>query len=279
MERGINGGLNMALPLIPVLIVAGRVALAVVRPAARIAVRSAIVSVKVVPVVTRPVVQFTRAAITGNARQIALDKYGTSIINIGVATRAGMQTNRLAGLAAYSAAMRLPRFLLRTAIRDGIVTPLYSPVYQAYAIARGGRALRGATSVVERAADKVILLPARKLQPFGLAPTLRGDLMSAGRIYLYAQAADQIAGLRTRAEKLDVYGKWMMQRTAELQLRARTIIDTHLPPAATTPTIVPPVEPASITPAVVVPTPSIPAQKIPPRIHIVPQVNRPRRRN
>lgn len=232
--------------------------------------------VKAAPVVTRPIREFSRAAITGAPRAVPLGQGGGTVTTIYASTRIGMQANALAKATGYAAVTRLPRatvkavkFVVRSGIRDEIITPYVSPVVHLYGGLRNARNFRGVSTVVERYADKFVGASVKGLNKFGLAPTLRSDLFSVGRIFLFGGIYAGIQNARGALDDVEQYAKKVANDYEGLKGQLAARVNGMVPVQYPEPVPIPNAAPVVVQdkPPVVLPPAPFPRPAQPPVIH------------
>lgn len=160
--------------------------------------------IKAAPIVTRPIREFSRAAITGGPRAVPLGQGGGTVTTIYASTRAGIQVNHALKATSYAAVMKSPRLALgaakmggRIAFKDVFINPVYGPATRAFGHLTLRRVQRGVSTGLEKYVDRMILGTNKILQKYGVAPTTRGDAASIARYAIYAgiyEGINRIAG-------------------------------------------------------------------------------------
>jgi len=237
------------------------------------------------PQVLKPIYEGGRAFVMKAPRRAALGNNGGYVSTIYPSTRIGLQLRRGIESTAYAALIRTPkasaaigRRAITWAIRDTVITPLSAVIYRPYAFFRGERYMRGATSLFERYADKIIIYPVKVLQRFGLAPTMTSDIFSATRLIIYGGIYAATDRGRRTLDRVDSYVSSLATQYQGYSSRIRSSLPTAIPVDVQNPTVRP-IDPVLVAPAppppVIVPNvPAAPAQ--PPQI-ITPQIGRRRR--
>jgi len=143
----------------------------------------------VVRTVTQPPRDFVRGLYRTEPKYIPFGgaSSGMRIQNRTASFTAGRQVKYLAGKATRFTLGTVPKggvatakYLIRSTVRDTL-SPAYAATH-AYQLMRVQRLARGRTTGFERNADKFLSSAGRRLDRFGLAPTLTGTLASGARI-------------------------------------------------------------------------------------------------
>lgn len=228
-------------------------------------------AVETAPVIIRPARDFTVGFVKQAPRQVAIGGLaeGTTA-TVSVALRAGIQTRYLAGLAVNTAVVKAPavgvrviKYVGQEAVRDTVISPIYTPflvTYRAFTLAARNRGYVGA---VERALEPTVLSLNRRLHVAGLAPTLGGFTGSAIRSALgYSlyigidKVGDKIDEIHATARRyLDSAEKSLDERGVS---RPSGTSPTYLPSASDggVPVVPPPVPALPAVPAAPAPVPA-----------------------
>jgi len=221
-------------------------------------------SAVVVRAVARPTADFTRGALTGAPKWIPIaGAQGARQTTVGVFTRAGIQT-RYIGIAAVRygvfrtpmTTVRAVKYVIRTTIRDSMVG-YYGGVH-VYRAFRSERVLRGASTLVERAADRYLSVSGRLLHRVGLAPSLPLTVTSGVRIATIYGLSEGIDYTRLRLQSAEQYLHQISLQYQSITERGPVVIPGTVPQAPPAPPVhtAPAVTPAATTPPVFVPTPA-----------------------
>jgi hypothetical protein len=139
--------------------------------------------------VVQPSKDLAQGIFRGKPRYIRLNESGATTADITPFVRAGMQTRYLAAEGSKLAFFKTPKvfygtakYLVRSAVRDNVISPFYSGFYRVFETTKIFSRSRGYIPAWEKAGDKIFLTTNRYLNQVGLAPTLRGDIGSAVRI-------------------------------------------------------------------------------------------------
>jgi len=201
-------------------------------------------SVRGAPIIFRPAAQFARAAVTGTPKYIQLTPQGARTTTITPFVRAGLQTRQVGAYVFKAAVLKGPvtaarvvRYAARTAARD-VAYPYYNAVHL-YQLARLERSARGATSLVERAADKYVSVSGQLLSRFGLEPRLSGTIASSVRVILYGAAAKGIESSIDRIEAGERYVSATIQNYRDLSRKYFPVNPAPVVPVDEGPSVVP----------------------------------------
>lgn len=137
----------------------------------------------------KPVGEYVRGFVKNAPKQIPLGNSGATTSTVTTSLRAGMQTNYLAKAAGKKVLYQGPqsflgtaKYLVRTALRDTLITPIYAPIYYGYKSATVFSHSAGYVGKLERYGEKLFLPANAFLHRFGLAPTPGRTGTSVARI-------------------------------------------------------------------------------------------------